>query len=95
MAAADVTATATVGSIATGLYTASTSGAFTSLSDAISRVGADVKTAGKAVVFNYGSDAYIFEDVDGTSATGSDILIKLVGITAASMADAANVLTVT
>lgn len=93
--AANVTASATVGGIATGLYTASTSGAFTSLSDAIARVGADVKTVGKAVVFNYGSDAYVFEDVDGTSATTNDILIKLVGITAASMADAANVLTVT
>jgi hypothetical protein len=92
--ASNVTASLSVGGIATGLYTASTSGAFTSLTDAITRVGADVKTAGSAVVFNYGSDAYVFVDVDGAATTSNDILVKLVGVTAGSAAAAASVITV-
>jgi hypothetical protein len=92
--ASNVTGSASVGGIATGLYTASTSGAFTSLADAITRVGADVKTAGSAVVFNYGSDAYVFVDVDGAATTSNDILVKLVGVAAGSAAAAASVITV-
>lgn len=92
--ASNVTASVSVGGIATGLYTASTSGAFTSLADAITRVGADVKTAGSAVVFNYGSDAYVFVDVDGAATTSNDILVKLVGVAAGSAAAAGNVITV-
>ena len=88
--ASNVTATASVGGIATGLYTASTSGAFSSLADAITRVGADVKTAGSAVVFNYGSDAYVFVDTDGAATTSNDILVKLVGVTAITANVAAN-----
>jgi len=84
--ASNVTGTASVGGITTGLYAASTSGAFTSLADAITRVGADVKTAGNAVVFNYGSDAYVFVDTDGAATTSNDILVKLVGVTATTAA---------
>lgn len=80
--ASNVTASVSVGGIATGLYTASTSGAFTSLADAITRVGADVKTAGTAVVFGYGSDSYVFVDTDGAATTSNDILVKLVGVPA-------------
>ena len=40
-----------------------------------------MKTSGNAVVFTYGSDVYFFADMDNTSATSSDILIKLTGAT--------------
>ena len=88
--------TAAVGAtngIATGLFTFDKAAA-TSLADAIAKVGTDVHTAGNAVVFNYAGDAYFFADVDGTTATTNDILVKLVGVTAASVAAAAEVFTV-
>jgi predicted RecA/RadA family phage recombinase len=79
--------------IATGLFTFDKAAA-TSLSDAITKVGADVATAGKAVVFAYGSDAYVFVDQDGATTTANDVVIKLVGVTAVSMAAATEVLTI-
>ncbi len=92
--AANVTAsTGATNGIATGLFTFNKAAA-TSLTDAITKVGADVKTAGKAVVFNYGGDAYFFADTDGASTTSADIIIKLTGLTAASMAASTEVFTV-
>jgi hypothetical protein len=91
---ANVTATAgTTNGIATGLFTFDKA-APTSLTDAIAKVGADVAVAGKAVVFNYGSDAYLFIDADGATTTTNDMVVKLVGVTAASVAAAAEVFTV-
>lgn len=79
--AANVTAVAgTTNGIAAGKFTFDKAAA-TSLSNAISKVGQDVKTSGNAVVFTYGSDVYFFADMDNTSATSSDILIKLTGAT--------------
>ena len=93
--ASNVTASAgATNGIATGLFTFDKAAA-TSLTDAITKVGADVKTAGNAVVFNYGGDAYLFADTDGASTTAADIIIKLTGLAAASMAANAEVFTVT
>lgn len=79
--AANVTAAAGVtNGIATGKFTFDKAAA-TSLADAISRVGQDVKTSGNAVVFTYSSNVYFFADMDNTTATSSDILIKLTGAT--------------
>jgi len=84
--AGNVTAAAgTTNGIATGLFTFDKAAA-TSLADAITKVGADVATAGKGVVFNYGGNAYLFIDTDGATTTGSDLVIELVGKTAASVA---------
>ena len=58
--------------------------AATSLSDAISKVGADVATAGASVVFSYGGNSYLFIDSDGTTATAKDMLIELTGVTGVS-----------
>lgn len=93
--ASNVTAASgTTNGIATGLFTFDKAVA-TSLTDAIAKVGADVKTAGNAVVFNYGGDAYFYADMDGTAATSTDIVIKLLGTTAASMAASSEVFTIT
>lgn len=92
--AANVTANAGVtNGITAGVFTFDKALAV-SLTDAISKVGADVKTAGNAVVFAYGSDTYFFADVDGAATTSNDILIKLSGVTtAASMTAATEVFT--
>jgi hypothetical protein len=79
--------------ITTGLFTFDKLAA-TSLADAITKVGTDVTSAGKAVVFNYGGDAYFFADTDGASTTTADVLIKLTGITAVSMTQATEVFTI-
>jgi hypothetical protein len=91
--APDVTAAAGVtNGIATGKFTFDKAAA-SSLSDAISKVGADVKTAGQAVVFTYSSNVYFFADVDGLSSTTNDILIKLSGVTIGNLSATAEVFT--
>lgn len=92
--AGDVTGSATVGTIATGLYTAGSSEAFTSVADAVTKVGADVKTAGQAVLFEYGGNTYFFADTDGASTTTNDILIELTGLDSTTMTAAAEVFTI-
>ena len=83
----------TVNGITTGLFTFDKLAA-TSLADAITKVGTDVASVGKAVVFNYGGDAYFFADTDGASTTSADVLIKLTGVTAVSIAQATEVFTI-
>jgi len=91
--APDVTAAAGVtNGITTGKFTFDKAAA-SSLSDAISKVGADVKTAGQAVVFTYSSNVYFFADVDGLSSTTNDILIKLSGVTIGNLSATAEVFT--
>jgi hypothetical protein len=91
--AGNVTAAAgTTNGIATGKFTFDKLAA-TSLTDAITKVGADVKTAGNAVVFTYGSDVYFFADTDGAATTTNDILVKLVGSTIGNLTAAGEVFT--
>lgn len=48
-----------------------------SLSEAISKVGESVATAGKVVIFDFGGISYFFADTDGTTAISSDLVIPL------------------
>ena len=91
----NVTAVAgTTNGVATGLFTFDAAAA-TSFADALAKVGTDVAVAGNSVVFQYGNNAYVFGDVDGTAATATDVLIELVGVTATSMAASSQVFTIT
>jgi len=91
--AADVAAAAaTTNGIATGKFTFDKAAAV-SLSDAITKVGADVKTAGNAVVFTYGADVYFFADTDGAATTANDILVKLAGVAIGNLTVAVEVFT--
>lgn len=83
LATAVTAAAGTTNGIVTGKFTFDKAAA-TSLADAITKVGTDVKTAGHSVIFEFGGDSYFFADVDGATTTTNDILVKLVGVTSAT-----------
>lgn len=85
-------ATGTFGTIATGMY--SFTNGPSSLTDAIAKVSADVKTAGNAVIFEYAGDTYFFADQDGAATSANDALIRLVGLDSASMSASSEVFTI-
>ncbi|MFI3181285.1 MAG: calcium-binding protein, partial [Methylococcales bacterium] len=78
---ANVTASSgTTNGVATGVFTFDKAAA-TSLADAITKVGADVATAGNSVTFTYGGNTYFYADTDGATTTTGDVLIQLSGVT--------------
>jgi hypothetical protein len=92
--ASDVGAAAgTTNGIATGMFTFDAAAA-TSLSDAITKVGADVATAGEAVIFEYDGNTYFFADTDGATTTADDLVIELTGVDSASMTQTSEVFTI-
>lgn len=92
--ATNVTAAAgTTNGIASGMFTFDKADA-TSLADAIAKVGADVKTVGNAVIFEYGGNTYFFADTDGAATTANDLIIELVGVNSASLTATGEVFTI-
>lgn len=81
---ANVTAAAGVtNGIKNGKFTFDKAAA-TSLSDAITKVGADVATSCASVVFEYGGNSYLYIDSDAGTGTAKDMLVELTGVTGLS-----------
>lgn len=83
--ASNATGTTTAAGINNGVISfASLTTGPQNFADAVAKVGAVVATAGKAAIFEYGANSYLYVDVDGATTTTSDLVIELTGVTGAA-----------